>query len=229
MWLRLILLAVVLTTSSLRAWSAEKVVIGPKNTLAPKTENKTKTYQYADPVKHRWQDDAANLAFIWFINIGLYAVTLGPTVKDGSFSEYRRNLGRTVLFDNDEPKYNWVLHPYSGSQLYLYYRANAYTRSESFRMAFLSSLLFEYTIEPYTEPASLVDVVNTPLLGSALGYAIEKYSIAWINSGVTWKKWLGHAINPMTLLPFFKNSSAVMAPQIGQNGNPTGMQLSWSF
>ena len=93
-------------------------------------------------------------------------------------------------------------------------------------MAFLSSLLFEYTIEVYTEPASFEDLVNTPILGSALGYLIENVSIDLLNSGVTWKKWLGHLLNPLTLVPFIHERLRIY-PQI--NSDSAGVVARWEF
>lgn len=186
------------------------------------------TYQYNDPVEHRIQDDVAQIGFIYVLSIGAYLGSQPRTVfENGSYSKYRRNFGRTVHFDNDKPFWNWFIHPISGSQLYLYYRANSYSPADAFRMTFISSLLFEYTIEVYSEPASMEDILNTPILGAALGAVIEHQSLLWINSGNRYLKWLGHFINPVTLLSFMKQDITV-TPGIAP-GQGASLNLNWRF
>ena len=184
-------------------------------------------YEYPEPVKHELSDDLTHLGIVYSVNLVLYVATQPETVaEEGSFTNYRKNFGRTVLFDNDEPFWNWLVHPYSGSQLYLYYRMNSYSPAEAFRMGFLSSLLFEYTIEVYTEPASLEDVINTPVLGTALGYFFEKVSVRLLESPMLWQRWLGYLMNPLALIPYFKNKIIVM-PNVKKDGG--GLMVAWEF
>ena len=96
-----------------------------------------------------------------------------------------------------------MVPPYSGSQLYLYYRANGYSRIESLMMNFVSSTLFEFTIEIYTEPASIQDIYQTPVFGTLLGIGIEKVSLYLLNTGNMLGKVLGHILNPTTLFWFY--------------------------
>jgi hypothetical protein len=42
-------------------------------------------------------------------------------------------------------------------------------------MAAISSALFEFTVEVYTEPASVQDLYQTPILGSILGLGLEMF------------------------------------------------------
>ena len=184
-------------------------------------------YQYSEPREHDLVEDLAHLGFIYSINIVLYVATQPETVKEeGSFEKYRKNFGRTVLFDNDREFWNWLVHPYSGSQLYLYFRANSYSPADAFRMSFFSSLLFEYTIEVYTEPASMEDLINTPILGSVLGYFFEHASMKLLNSDYLLARWLGHLINPFSLLPFFKEKMIII-PQVGKN--QSHLSIAWEF
>lgn len=186
-------------------------------------------YVYPEPRAHDVSENVAHIGFIYSINVLLYISTQPKTVSEnGSFEEYRRNFGGTVLFDNDKEYWNWIVHPYSGSQLYLYYRANAYSPADAFQMAFVSSLLFEYTIETYTEPASMEDLINTPILGTVLGYFFERVSMKLVNSPVRWQRWIGHIINPFTLMPFFKEKMAVI-PQVNTREPGGGLAVVWEF
>ncbi|HET9236639.1 MAG TPA: DUF3943 domain-containing protein [Oligoflexus sp.] len=126
----------------------------------------------------------------------------------GSWAEYRKNIG-DLVFDYDEPQWNWFIHPLSGSQLYLYYRATGHDRRESFAMTFISSALFEFTVETYSEPASIQDLYQTPIIGTALGYGIEMISHELLNSDATAARVLGRVINPFSLLVEKKSVSLV--------------------
>jgi hypothetical protein len=160
-------------------------------------------YTYVDR-EHSKQENFNHIAAIYGVSWALYPLTQWDTfTNEGSFDEYKKNFGKLV-FDQDEPFWNWIVHPYSGSQLYLYYRANGYSRTGSFAMAAVSSTLFEFTIEIYTEPASIQDLYQTPVLGSVMGLGFETLSLYMLNSGNMLGKIFGHIINPMTLFWFYE-------------------------
>ncbi|HYX37099.1 MAG TPA: DUF3943 domain-containing protein [Oligoflexus sp.] len=117
----------------------------------------------------------------------------------GSWHEYKENLGK-VVFDHDEPRWNWLTHPIAGSQLYLFYRSLGHDRRNSFMMTFISSALFEFTIETYSEPASLQDLYQTPVLGTALGCGIEVISTNLLSRDSNVVRFLGRLVNPFSLL-----------------------------
>ncbi|MBF0208888.1 MAG: DUF3943 domain-containing protein, partial [Oligoflexia bacterium] len=121
----------------------------------------------------------------------------------GSFENYRHNFGHFV-FDKDNPFWNWGIHPYSGSQIYLFYRANGYSRLQALKMSFFQDMLFECLIEIYTEPPSIQDIYQTAVLGSILGYGLEHLSMYLINSGSFTGKVVGHILNPSTLFWFYE-------------------------
>lgn len=77
-------------------------------------------------------------------------------------------------------------------------------------MAFISSTLFELTVEIYTEPASVQDLYQTPVIGSVLGLGLENLSMYLLNSGNALGKFLGHAINPSTLFWFYEGKVQVI-------------------
>jgi hypothetical protein len=145
--------------------------------------------------------------------------------EKGSWREYRENLGRTV-FDQDEPFWNWIVHPISGSQLYLFYRAMGYARTDSFAMTFISSALFEYTIEIYSEPASYQDLYQTPVLGATFGYGIELLSTELLNRPSKIAQFFGRVINPLS---YIVDRDTVSAAPFTDFRSTHGIQLTLEF
>jgi hypothetical protein len=129
--------------------------------------------------------------------------------EDGSWKKYKKNFGQ-IVFDRDEPFWNWFVHPISGSQLYLYYRANGYDRINSLGMAFISSTLFEFTVEIYTEPASIQDLYQTPVLGSLFGVGLETLSMYLLGTGNAVGRFFGHVLNPSTLFWFYEGKVQIV-------------------
>lgn len=153
---------------------------------------------------HTFKESLRHVGGLYLVTWGLYPLTQPKVFKEkGSWDNYQDNLGKLV-FDKDEPIWNWVVHPISGSQLFLYYRANGYDRINSLAMAFVSSTLFEFTVEIYTEPASIQDLYQTPIIGSMLGVGLETLSMYLLNTGNVLGRVLGHAINPSTLFWFYE-------------------------
>jgi hypothetical protein len=168
-----------------------------------------------------------HLGVVYGVSWGFYPL-FQPEImmgEKGSWREYRQNLGKTV-FDQDEPFWNWVVHPISGSQLYLFYRAMGYTRSDSFVMTFVSSALFEYTIEIYSEPASYQDLYQTPVLGSAFGYGIELLSTELLNRPSKLAQFFGRVINPLS---YIADGNSVTAAPFTDFRSTHGVQLTLEF
>lgn len=153
---------------------------------------------------HTTRESILHISALYGISWALYPLTQPEVFREkGSIKNYRKNFGKLV-FDRDEPFWNWFVHPISGSQLYLYYRANGYNRVNSLGMAFISSTLFEFTIEIYTEPASVQDLYQTPVIGSVIGLGLENLSMYLLNSGNAFGKFFGHLLNPATLFWFYE-------------------------
>lgn len=153
---------------------------------------------------HTTKESLLQISAVYGLSWALYPVSQPKVFRDsGSFKNYKENFGKLV-FDRDEPFWNWFVHPLTGSQLFLYYRANGYNRIDSLGMAFISSTLFEFTVEVYTEPASVQDLYQTPVIGSIVGLGLETLSMYLLNSGNVFGKFLGHALNPMTLFWFYE-------------------------
>lgn len=165
-------------------------------------------YTYEDR-DHTRKEDFKYLGTLYSVSWLTYYATQPDTFREhGSFEKYRHNLGRLVL-DKDEPVWNWMVHPYTGSQVYLFYRANGYSRMDAFKMTFIQSTLFEITTETYTEPASIQDLYQTPVWGSMLGVVFENLSLYLLNEGNVFARVFGHLINPSTLFWFFEGKVQV--------------------
>lgn len=172
-------------------------------------------YTYVDR-EHTFNESLNNVMAIYGVSWLIYPLTQPETFKEkGSFSKYKDNFGKLV-FDKDEPFWNWFVHPISGSQLFLFYRSRGYSRSDALTMSFISSSLFEFTVEIYTEPASVQDLYQTPVLGAVLGLGLEKLSLYLLNTGNIIGKFIGHAINPHTLLWYYEGKVRLI-PQIGKD------------
>lgn len=165
-------------------------------------------YTYKDR-DHTYQENLGHLTALYGLSWMTYYLTQADTFNNhGSWRNYRNNFGQFVL-DKDEPYWNWISHPYIGSQMYLYYRANGYSRFQSIHMTFWQSALFEMSVEIYTEPASIEDLYQTPVLGATLGFLFEHAGLFLLNQDYLLGKILGHMINPFTLFWFYEGKVRV--------------------
>lgn len=193
------------------------------NTFADETKRVKYEYKNRD---HTTLEVVGTVASVYGISWALYPLTQWDTVKrKGSTQNYKKNFGQ-IVFDQDEPFWNWIIHPYSGSQLFLLYRGLGYAKISSMGLAFISSGLFEFAVEIYTEPASVQDLYQTPIIGSLFGYWIETFTVPWLNSDNIYLRGLAHVLNPTTLLGF-NESRITMLPIISKNKN--GLFFSMDF
>lgn len=196
---------------------ASMLMMGPRSVFSQTQTNdslvKKRQSQYHWGYINREHDASETLRHIgalYLVTWGVYPLTQPKVFKEkGSWKNYRNNFGNLV-FDKDEPIWNWVVHPISGSQLFLYYRANGYDRINSLALAFVSSTLFEFTVEIYTEPASIQDLYQTPIIGSMLGVGLETLSMYLLNTGNAFGRVLGHAVNPATLFWFYEGKVQIV-------------------
>jgi hypothetical protein len=153
-----------------------------------------------------------------------YAVTQAETIREeGSFEKYKKHF-LSFRFDNDNTTWNFFGHTYTGSQVYLYYRARGYNQNKAFYLSFLSSLWFEVLIENYTENPSFQDTFNTPFFGSILGHYMEKASVSLINSDNGFYKFLGRVINPFSYL--VDNEKMAFIPTFKSKDD---FKLTWTY
>lgn len=206
------------------AWSKVPTHNSPYQKAEPKRNLKYK-YTYVDR-EHSVKEIFQQLGSIYVISWGTYYLSQPETFREeGSFKKYADHLGE-VVFDKDEPFWNWMVHPYSGSQLYLFYRAYGYSQTNAVLMSVASSTLFEFFVEIYTEPASFQDLYQTPILGSALGLLFEKSSLYLLNTGNPVAKVIGHILNPATLFWFYEGKITI-TPQPQKQG--MGLTLNMDF
>lgn len=176
--------------------------------------------------KHTFSEDLINIGVMYGISWAVYGLTQPDHIRDhGSWDNYKNNFGNTV-FDQDAPFWNWFLHPLVGMEFFLYYRTHGYTRVQSLAMSFISSALFEYTIETYTEPASVQDLYQTPIYGSMLGVVMEHFSLYMVNSGNPIGKVLGYLANPWMIFGFYKGKVRIY-PKYDKNS--AGLMLRGEF
>lgn len=191
----------------------------------PASRKRQPLYQYGyNDRQHSMVENVKNIGIVYGMTWFFYPLIQPKIFRGaGGIKEYSRNFGRMV-FDQDEPFWNSFVHPLSGSQLYLLYRADGYDRLSAFEMTFISSALFELTVEIFTEPASVQDLYQTPVVGTLLGFGIENASLYLLNSGNTLAKIIGHAINPATLLPIYEGRTLII-PKIEDADK--GAMLQW--
>lgn len=197
--------------------------------IEPSTGKHTKIYQYGYIDRdHSLEENVKNIAIVYGLTWVFYPLIQPKVFKvhDG-VNQYKNNFGKLV-FDKDEPIWNFFVHPISGSQLFLLYRAEGYSRMSALGMATISSTLFEVTVEILTEPASVQDLYMTPILGTVLGLGIENLSMALLNSGSTFGKIVAHAINPATLLPLYEGRTLII-PKFDQEDKGAMMRLEFTY
>jgi len=199
----------------------------PPQEPSVESANPVYVYKFTDREDHTFTEKAGHLAFIFGLSTVLYPATQPEILKpeNGSWKKYRNNFGR-VVFDHDEPFWNYLIHPLTGSQKFLFFRTMGYSEMDSVMMTFFSAALFEFTIEVYSEPASVQDLFNTPILGAALGIGIGKASHALLNSGSGIGKFFGHLINPSSFF-FSSEKQAFLVPDI--RPNVKGLRLVMEF
>lgn len=191
--------------------SDEKPYIDNDVIVDPASGRRTSLYHYGYPERnHSTEETVTNVGIVYGLTWIFYPLVQPKVFKihDG-VNQYKRNFGKLV-FDKDEPIWNFFVHPISGSQLFLLYRAQGYSRMSALGLTTISSTLFEMTVEILTEPASVQDLYMTPILGTVLGLGIETLSMSLLNSGNTAGKIVGHIINPATLLPFYEGRTLII-------------------
>lgn len=191
------------------------------------TKSRIYAYGYTDR-EHSVEENLKNIGIVYGLTWVFYPIIQPKVfeVKNG-VSVYRHNFGRLV-FDKDEPIWNFFVHPISGSQLYLLYRSIGYSRMGALGMTTISSSLFEFTVEILTEPASVQDLYQTPVLGTVLGLGIETLSMYLLNTGSTAGKVAGHIINPATLLPFYEGRTLII-PKFEQEDKGAMVKMELRF
>ena len=176
---------------------------------------------------HSFGESAAYVGVLYGFNLVGYVVTQKEAIQTrGSWTNYKNNLFKVVRADYDTWNYNWGTHVLTGATVNLFYRAKGYSRIDSLLMAAIQSALFEFTIEVYSEPASLEDLINTPVLGAVAGTVLEWASFSLLNTDSTFLHGVGHVLNPFTLFGFHEGE-VQLKPEI--SNQQKGVAVSWKF
>ncbi len=178
--------------------------------------------------EHSYSENFKNISIVYGMTWFFYPL-VQPKVFHGAggIKNYQKNFGKLV-FDQDEPFWNEFIHPITGAQLYLLYRADGYDRLRALEMTLISSSLFEFTVEIFTEPASVQDLYQTPILGTVLGYGLENISMFLLNSDTTMGLIIGHLINPATLLPMYEGRSYLI-PLLDEKDKGAMIKMEFNF
>lgn len=207
-------------TASTSTLNPDNYKLGPKEDLTSQ-EHIRYHYQYFDRY-HSLGESSVDLGIIYGVSWLFYPVFQHEDFDSGSWTEYKENFGKLV-FDQDEPYWNWLVHPLTGSQLYLFYRSRGYSRIDSFTMTFISSALWEFTVEIYSEPASIQDLYQTPVLGSLLGLGLETLSMFLLNQESPMSNLFGYIFNFYTLFGWYDGKIQIVPSYYKKTGSVTIM------
>ena len=120
----------------------------------------------------------------------------GIKADKGLCSPRRRSFLNPPLWDGDLIKTNLIQHPVFGASAYLYYRARGFDRPASGLASFLTSALYEYTVEGLRQSPSLNDIILTPGLGIPLGIVLEEASNRLAKSDSQALRLMSYVVNP---------------------------------
>lgn len=90
-----------------------------------------------------------------------------------SVSNWSYNVTHPRWDDPDHWSINYVLHPYWGSAYYVRARERGFSKIQSFWVSAVFSASYELGQEAFFERTSTLDLVVTPVIGSAFGMLIE--------------------------------------------------------
>lgn len=163
---------------------------------------------------------------VYLVQWASYFGTQWTNIQDnGSFENWYSNMF-SVHMDKDSFDFNLVQHSFAGSHYYLFYRSRGYTKPSSLLWSVLSTLMFEFTVETATEPPSVQDIYQTPVLGALLGIGFESLSKYLISNDHNLIKGLGYLINPYAIFSFSSYRYQTL-PIV--KSNLVGMNFIYSF
>ncbi len=149
-----------------------------------------------------FNETLVNLGLVQAVFLGGYVIGQYDNIKEnGSFKNWYTNMTKTH-FDKDSYDYNIITHIGNAHYAYLFYRSRGHTKINSFVLTTIGSTVFEFLIETVTEPPSIQDLWQTPVLGSLLGMCTESLSLYLLNRNHIVTDVLGYIFNPFTILPF---------------------------
>jgi len=147
--------------------------------------DKNELWQQSIPSKPDWKGISRDTAyFMGWQFVSLAALYVSPQSvsswdandkSDITATKWNRNVTHPV-WDQDDWSMNYILHPYWGATYYIRGRERGLSRTDSFLIATLWSVLFEYGGEALFEPVSKQDLIVTPVAGALIG---EYWFVPW--------------------------------------------------
>lgn len=201
------------------AWgdSAPSLEKEPSQQVEPEIKKEYTRYNEVTPRSHSLGETMIYVGSFYILSgVGYYLTNQDEIHYNGNIKLYVQNLGTVTNFDNDRPSANWMTHVYFGNLAYLSFRARSYTKADAFLLTALQSALFEFTVENIQEPASLEDLINTPLFGAILGQSLEWASLPLLNSDLWILRTLGHILNPPTIFWGFYEGKVDVVANVGK-------------
>lgn len=151
-----------------------------------------------------------------------YVASQPYRVREIKWDHFRHNVGDLARIDGDRPIWNMIIHPFTGSQLFLFYRARGYSSSGAFIMTGVSSFIFEEFVETFTEKPSLNDMVITPVFGSVLGVGLYQLSAYLLVQESSTAHFFGKILNPWNTFTWIKRGNPAQ-------GNAAGISAQINF
>jgi hypothetical protein len=164
----------------------EDYKLGPEKQLTSEQEV-SYYFQYFDRY-HSFGSNMLNLGAVYGVSWMLYPLFQPDDFQSGSWEEYKTNFGQ-VVFDQDQPYWNWLVHPLTG----------------------------------WSEPASIQDLYQTPVLGSLLGLGLESLSMYLLNQDNPMSNFFGYLFNFYTLFWWYDGKIQVVPSYYKKTGTVTIM------
>lgn len=178
---------------------------------------------------HTWKEKIMDFSIMYVVLWAGYAATQPDVVAKIQFKDFYENVFEkgAVLWDGDEYYWNFIAHPYVGSEYYLYFRSRGYAPKWAFVNSAITSTIFELFVETFSEPFSVNDFVITPVVGSSIGWLRERAGLKLVNSDRKFNRFLGHILYLETNLWFFEDVEVL--PIALTNNGATGILLLAKF
>ena len=157
---------------------------------------------------HDWQRLASNTTVFTLCGVAtLYILETLPEdatawnkkelKRMGLFERWKYHADKGIVWDKDNPIFNYILHPYGGAVYYMSARSCGFNVLGSLAYStFVSAFLWEYGIECFNEIPSVQDLFITPVAGMVVGecfYRIKRTIVA--NNYHLFGSWfLGHMV-----------------------------------
>lgn len=91
-------------------------------------------------------------------------------LKSNLTQQWRENVTRKPVLDEDPWQVNYIGHPVTGAFYYTTARHSGFNRLQSFGVSvLLSTVYWEYGVEAVSERPSIQDLFVTPIIGSLIG------------------------------------------------------------